>query len=195
MDFNAVIQRAINIMLYPASEWIEIGEESPEQKSLLYRYTLFLSFIPALTHFIRYWVFGVSTSDGALEVSIVYAILSAAGDIGIALFCCWFVSYLVNALIPLFASMQNFLRSMQLVAYSLTPLWLASLLDIVPSLRLLMILFSFYGIYILYHGLPVVLKTPSAKVASFIVVIVFLVIFVYGLSTYLFNLLIGLICF
>ncbi|MFA5083285.1 MAG: YIP1 family protein, partial [Hydrogenophilaceae bacterium] len=57
-------------------------------------------------------------------------------------------------------------------AYSFTPAWLAGVLNLIPSLGVLVLLASLYGIYLLYLGLPVLMKAPEDKALPYTVIVV-----------------------
>jgi hypothetical protein len=56
--------------------------------------------------------------------------------------------------------------------YSYTPAWIAGVLHIIPTLGLLIIFAALYGLYLLYLGLPVLMKCPQDKAAGYTVIVV-----------------------
>ena len=88
-------------------------------------------------------------------------------------------AFVVDFLAPNFGSQKDFGRSMQLVAYSYTPAWVAGILNIVPVLGILAGLASLYGLYLIYLGLPSIKKTPEDKVVVYLVVTIVVVIVLY----------------
>ena len=70
------------------------------------------------------------------------------------------------------------------MAYAYTPVWIAGVLNLVPLLWILGILAALYSIYLFYVGIPVMMKTPDAKVIPYMVVaavVVIVVMFVLGM--------------
>ena len=61
-------------------------------------------------------------------------------------------------------------RAMKVAVYSFTPAWVAGVLRIIPALGVLAILGAFYGFYLLYLGLPALMKAPKEKAAGYTVV-------------------------
>src|SRR5262249_19520309 len=57
--------------------------------------------------------------------------------------------------------------------------WVAGVLRIVPALGILAILGAFYGFYLLYLGLPALMKSPKEKAAGYTVVTIIAAIVVY----------------
>jgi hypothetical protein len=66
---------------------------------------------------------------------------------------------------PLFGGRRDFDSAFKLAVYSFTPVWLAGCFLILPGLRFLT-LFGFYGAYILWLGLPRLIKIPEQKSSS-----------------------------
>ena len=78
---------------------------------------------------------------------------------------------LIDALAPRFGGRRNFDSAFKLAVYSYTPVWLAGIFLLAPGLRFLG-LTGFYGAYILWCGLPRLMKTPARRVPPYAAVIV-----------------------
>ena len=82
------------------------------------------------------------------------------------------LSLVINALAPNFGARRT-ARTALKVAVSSTPCsWVASALQILPSLGTLAILAGLYGFYLMYLGLPRLMKCPEDKAAGYTVVVV-----------------------
>ena len=55
--------------------------------------------------------------------------------------------------------------------YSLTASWIAGIFALLPGLRILTLL-GLYSLYLLYLGLPVLMKTPREKALGYTVVVI-----------------------
>jgi hypothetical protein len=82
----------------------------------------------------------------------------------------------IDKLAPTFDSKPNVVQALKLVAYSSTAGWVAGVLNIIPVLGIIAALAGLYGIYLFYLGLPVLMKTPEAKVIPYMVVAAIVVI-------------------
>jgi hypothetical protein len=71
----------------------------------------------------------------------------------------------------MFGGRRDFGSAFKLAVYSYTPVWLAGIFLLVPGLRFLT-LTAFYGAYITWQGLPLLMKTPQANVPGYAAVIV-----------------------
>ncbi len=61
---------------------------------------------------------------------------------------------------------------MKVAVYSYTPAWIAGVLQIFPPLSVLGVLAGLYGIYLLYLGLPHLMKAPQDKAVGYTAVVV-----------------------
>jgi uncharacterized membrane protein len=59
----------------------------------------------------------------------------------------------------------------------------AGILSIVPALGVLGFVGSLYGLYLMYLGLPHIMKTPQDKVVGYLVVSIIAVIAIYWIIT------------
>jgi len=82
------------------------------------------------------------------------------------------VSLIVNALAPTFDGQKDAVQALKLVVYSSTPVWIAGVLSLVPMLGMLTIIAGLYGLYLLYVGLPVVMKNPEEKSIGYTALII-----------------------
>jgi hypothetical protein len=68
----------------------------------------------------------------------------------------------------------DFEQALKLVTYSYTPIWLAGVLLLLPQvmlLRIVSVAISLYAVYLLYLGLPSLMKVPRENAAGFAAVI------------------------
>jgi hypothetical protein len=77
----------------------------------------------------------------------------------------------IDALAPTFQGVKNNHQALKLAAYSSTPAWLCGIFNLIPTLAFLQI-FSLYGLYLLYLGLPILMKAPEGKSLVYTVVAV-----------------------
>jgi hypothetical protein len=61
---------------------------------------------------------------------------------------------------------------MKCAVYAHTPAWLGGVFNLIPALGILALIAAFYGLYLLYLGLPVLMKAPRDKAVGYTVVVV-----------------------
>lgn len=182
-----LVDRAKNIILTPQTEWQVIAGEEPNVGQIMTGYVIPLALIPAVASIIGWGVVGRGVT------SFNYGIASGIVAFGVAILSVYLVALVIDALAPNFGSQKNLGRAVQLVAYSSTPGWVAGILNIVPFIGWLAMLASLYGLYVMYLGLPHMMKTPQDKVVVYLIVGIVAVVVVYAvvggiLSAVLFGL-------
>jgi hypothetical protein len=78
---------------------------------------------------------------------------------------------IIDLAAPLFGGRRDFDSAFKLAVYSFTPVWLAGIFLLLPGLRFLT-LTGFYGAYILWLGLPQLMKSSGRKSQVFTAMIV-----------------------
>src|SRR3954470_3597857 len=87
------------------------------------------------------------------------------------------VALITDALAPTFGGQKSQVQALKTVAYSWTASWVAGVGVLVPVLGwLLMLAALVYGIYLLYLGLPVTMKSPPEKAGGYTAVTIILAI-------------------
>lgn len=165
---NLPIQRVKNILLSPTTEWPVIAAETTTPKELYLKYVMLLAAIPAVGMFIGHSIVGftlpiLGTYRVDFGAGIAHAIMHYAMSLGLV----WVMALIIDGLAPKFGSEKNFIQSLKLVAYSMTPYWIAGILNILPSLAMLAALASLYGLYLLYIGLAPMKNPPAERQASY----------------------------
>lgn len=171
---SGFVQRVINIITKPKQEFGVIANETPDTQKLLMSYAIPLMLIPAIAQVIGYGLIGYRVSMGFLGS---YSVKSWKWGLstGITTFITGIISiYVVALIIDLLASSfnseKNFGKSFQLVVYSWTPMWVAGIFYIIPSLGIIPALAGIYGLVLLYMGIAPLKKTPADKVTVYFIV-------------------------
>jgi uncharacterized membrane protein len=160
-----LLDRVKGILLSPKTEWEVIAGEQPNPGQIIVGYVLPLALIPAVATVIGMGVIGMGPF-GSVSYGIAMGVVSFVTSlIGVYL-----TALVVDLLAPTFGSEKDFGRSLQLVAYSWTPAWVAGILSIVPALAWLGMIAGLYGIYLMYLGLPPIKKTPQDKQVVYLIV-------------------------
>lgn len=168
-----LVLRAKNIVLQPMAEWPVIAAETTDTKSLFVGYVLPLAAIGPIATWLGTSLIGVSlpllgtyrTPLGAgLANALVHYVLAVAGV--------FVVGLIIDALAPTFGGEKNSIQAMKCAVYAYTPAWLAGIFHLIPALGVVALLVSFYSLYVLYLGLPVMMKAPKDKAVGYTVVVV-----------------------
>lgn len=177
VNIPAIQARVTKILTDPKGEWNVIEAESTTTDKLYKGYIVPLAAIPAIAHFIGGTFIGTTTFLGTYRTPIVSGLVQMCISYVLTLAMVYVAALIVNKLAPTFNSTPSDMQALKLVAYSETPVWIAGVLYIIPTLGMLGALIGgLYAIYIFYLGLPVMMKTPQDKVIPYMVVSAIVVI-------------------
>jgi hypothetical protein len=164
-----LVQRARSLCLSPATEWITIANERAETSSLIVQYVLPLAGAAAVAQLIGVSLVGqnlglLGTYRAPLTTGLELAIASLLfAAVGVVL-----MSLIIDALAPTFGAEKSREQALKVAVYSATPVWVAGMLQIVPALGVVVLLGSLYALYLLYLGLPRLMKCPPEKTAGYL---------------------------
>jgi hypothetical protein len=167
-----IVQRIKGICLKPKEEWQVIAAESGSTANLLKNYVAPLAAIGAVAGFIGMSFIGVSAFGISVRVPVSTGLVGAAIGFVAALVEVYVLALIIDALAPKFGGEKNFWQALKISAYSFTPALVAGVLRIIPALGVLALLASLYGVYLLYLGLPGLMKAPPEKAVSYTLVVV-----------------------
>ena len=163
------IGRIRNIVLSPATEWPVIAAEPSAPSALYLGYVAPLVAIGIVATFIGHSFVGLplvgrSGIGEGLAHALVSYVLSFAGVFLVAL--------IVDLLAPSFGGQRDSLAALKVTVYSFTPGWIAGIFNLIPLLGVVAIIGALYGLYLLYLGLPVLMRCPSDKSLGYTIVTV-----------------------
>lgn len=162
--------RIKGILLSPSAEWERIEREPASIGGLFTGYVCILAAIPAVAGLIGGQLFGVGIPGLSVKPGLGMGIAGAVmGYLG-ALLMVAILGFVIDALAPSFGAEKNRVQAFKVAAYSGTAGWVAGVLQIVPALGIVVLLASLYGCYLLYLGLPRVMKAPAEKATGYAVV-------------------------
>lgn len=167
-----LVQRVKQILLSPRTEW-QVIEAEPTTTAELYKtYIILLAAIGPISQVIGYSVFGITVPFvGTYRVPIGSAISGALVAYVLTLAGTYVLALIIDGLAPTFSGQRSQIQALKVAAYSSTASWLAGIFALIPGLRLLAIL-GLYSLYLLYLGLPIVMKSPRDKALGYTVVVI-----------------------
>lgn len=169
-----LIERIKNIVLSPKFEWAVIAPEPTTIAQLYIGYAMPLSALAALLAFVHMSLIGVSMPfAGAIRTPMAAGLAYAVAAFGFGLVGLFLVGLIINALAQTFSGERDQRQALKVAAYSLTPAWLSAVLALSPLLpTLLQLMAGLYGIYVLYLGLPILMRSPPEKAAGYTATVV-----------------------
>ena len=166
-----LVDRVKNILLNPAKEWEVIDGEAATVAGLYTGYILPLAAITPICQAIGYSVFGIHLPFvGTWRTPIGSAITSAIVTYILTLAGVYLLHLIIDNLAPTFGGTRSSIQALKVAAYSYTAAWVAGFFALIPGLRFLTIL-GLYSLYLLYLGLPVLMKSPKEKALAYTAVV------------------------
>lgn len=169
-----LVDRAKNIIVTPKTEWDAVSAEEPNIQQILFGYVLPLALIPTVAVIIGWGMIGIFGFT-----SFTYGIAMGLVQLINAFLSVLVAGFVIDMLASSFGSQKNMGRAVQLVAYSMTPIWIAGILNILPTIGWLAGLVGLYGLYLMYLGLAPLMKTPEDKKVGYLVVSIIILVVVY----------------
>ena len=167
-----IVERVKRILLSPRTEWEVIDAESTTPAQLYTGYIVPLAAIGPIAQLIGYSVFGISVPFmGTYRVPLGSAITSAIVTYVLSLVGTYILALIIDALAPTFNGQRSQIQALKVAAYSSTASWVAGIFALIPGLRFLAIL-GIYSLYLLYLGLPVLMKSPKEKATGYTLVVI-----------------------
>ncbi len=168
---NSLVERVKGILLKPKDEWSVIDGETTSIADIYKSYILPLAAIGPVATFIHSLAFGHGAFGITYRPSFFSALSTAIISYLATLVIVFLLALLIDFLAPKFDATPNRDKAFKLAAYSATAGWVAAIFNLVPGLGMLSIL-GLYSIYLLYTGLPVLMKAPEDKNVVYTIVIV-----------------------
>ena len=160
-----LVTRAINILTKPASEWRAADAESASIGGLIGGYAVILALIAPIAMLIGAFISGMfsySFNVGILiKILLVIYVIALATPV--------LLGFIIDALTTNLGGTKNSVQAMKVAVYSGTAFWVASIILILPDLWWLWLVLGVgYGGYLLWVGLPLLLRVPADKAPIFV---------------------------
>lgn len=164
-----LINRIKNIVLTPKTEWPVIASEPTILSQLYMGYVIPLAAFSALMSFLHMSVIGIGPWRMPLLTGLVYALVS----FGFALLGFYVVGWIIDVLAPTFSGQRDRRQAVKTAAYAFTPAAIGSVFGLLGALGgLLHLAAAIWGIYLLYLGLPVMMRSPQEKAPGYTAAVV-----------------------
>jgi hypothetical protein len=181
----SLIDRIKNILFTPKIEWPVIEPEPTSIGALYIGYVAPLAALAALIAFVHMSIIGVSIPfAGTMRMPFMSGLTSlvmtfVGGFIGL-----FIVGIIINAFAPTFGGTRDLRQALKTAAYAFTPAWISSIFGLLPALgTLLQFIAGCYGIYLLYLGLPIMMRARRESAGGYTATVVVCTIvlgFVFG---------------
>jgi hypothetical protein len=168
-----LVERAKNIILQPKPEWQTVAGEVTPIGELYKGYICILAAITPIAYLIGMSVIGVNIPVvGYMRVPFGSGLSHAIVSYLLTLVGVFVLAQIVDALAPTFGGEKNQMQAFKVVAYAGTPGWVAGIVRLYPPLSIIAFLAALYGLYLLYLGLPVLMKVPKERALVYTIAVI-----------------------
>ena len=180
---GGIVARAQGLILQPTAEWRKIDPEPASIQGLYTTWLVPIALIPAICTVIMMAVIGIGVPGLAVyKLPILTAVIHAAVQVFVFLGMTYVFALVIDYLAPNFGGQKNQIQAFKVAAYTPIAACLAAVLQLVPWLGGLLMLFGLYSLYIMHRGLGVLMKPAPDKTTGYTVSVV-VVMFVVGIIT------------
>jgi hypothetical protein len=163
------LRRVREILLAPATEWPVVAAEPSPARSIYLGYVAPLVAIGVVAAFLGHSFVGLPLIG---RIGVGAALAHAVFSYALAFVGVYVIALIVDLLAPSFGGKRDPLAALKVTAYSFTPAWVAGIFNLIPILGVLTIVGALYGLYLLYLGLPVLMRCPAERAVGYTIVTV-----------------------
>jgi hypothetical protein len=167
-----LIQRVQDILLKPKDTWAVIAHEPATVQRLYTEYLMVLAAVPALASFVGLSIIGVGGFGATYRIPFFAGLANMVVGYLLSLVGVYLMSLIADALAPTFQGRKDPLSALKLMVYASTAGLLGGLFGLVPALSLLGLVAALYSVYLIYTGLPVLMRCPPEKAVAYTAVLV-----------------------
>lgn len=161
-----LVARSRRILTDPSAEWERIDGEPDSAAAVFRRWAVPLAAIGPVAGFVGQQLFGFGAFGISFRPSFGFSLASAVLGYGLGLAGVWVMALVIDLLAPSFGGMRDRDRAMKVAAYAFTAAWLAGVFQIVPAMAVLGLL-GLYSFYLLWIGLPRLMRVPDDRRGAF----------------------------
>lgn len=159
------LERVKRILLDPKSEWPRIASEPASVQSIYTGWVMILAAIGPIMVLLSSLTFSA--------LGLAFGVRAALAMYVIALVTVAVIALVADLLAPSFGGTKDYVRSLKLVAYSFTAVWVAEIALIVPLLGGIVVLIGgIYAFYLFLLGAPLLGRSSSARAVPYTIVVV-----------------------
>jgi hypothetical protein len=178
-----LVERVKGILLKPNEEWQTISRETTTIPELYKTYIVILAAIGPVASIIGMSIVGVSLPFiGSFRIPITTSFASAGVHYILTLVGVYILALIIDALAPTFSGEKSMSQAFKVATYSYTPGWVIGIVAVIPALGIFL---GLYGLYLLYLGLPALMKSPKEKSLGYTIAVIIAAIVIFVVISYI----------
>jgi len=162
-----ILSRCYGLLRNTDAEWEQIRREETNVAAILLGYVAPLAAIPPVCGLIGTFVFGYSAAGQTLRPDFGDAVIGMVLSFVVSVAMVFLLGLLINAVAENFDADRDDVLSQKVAAYSLTPAFLSGVFSIWPPLWWLSLFGIAASVYLLYRGLPDLMKAPEDRAVGY----------------------------
>ncbi|MFZ4537308.1 Yip1 family protein [Propionivibrio sp.] len=166
-----LVQRVKDILLTPKQTWPVIEAEPADTATLYTQYLMLLALIPAIAGFIGMSLIGVNAMGMSMRIPLLSGLVNMIVGYVLSLVMVYVLALIADALAPTFGGQKNPIMALKLVVFGSTAGMIGGIFSVIPALSMLGLLAALYSIYLLFLGIPVLMKAPPEKALPYTAVL------------------------
>lgn len=158
--------RIRNLLLKPKEEWARIDAEPMTVRDIMIGWAAPLAAIGPLAALIGTQAFGFRLFGIVYRPPLGSSIAAAVVGWLTYVIGVYVVAWIIDNIAPQFGAKRDMTAATKVAAYSFTAIWIVAVADLIPGLGVLK-LAGFYSFYLLWIGLPMLMKPPADKAQTY----------------------------
>jgi len=172
MQTQAIISRVQDLCLRPRETWEEIEKQPVNIRDTYVNYVMPLAALPAVAHFLGMALIGIGADGERVRIGFIPGLFQAIISFGLSLGMVYALAYITSWLAPQFGATRNFNQAFKLAAFAPSASWVVGVLYLIPALSFFGLLGGLYSLYLLFVGLPILMKPQADKATTYTLAVI-----------------------
>lgn len=170
---SPLVERVKRLLLEPKAEWARIDEEPATVGSIYRNWVLILAAVSVVCGAIGLLLFGFNVLGYSYRPGLGEAVSIAIINYVATILSVFVTSLIIDALAPTFGGTKNRVQATKVAAYAMTASWVAGIAGLFPPIAWIFgLVGAVYSVYLLYLGLPRLMKAPAEKAVGYTAAVV-----------------------
>ncbi|HEV8381356.1 MAG TPA: Yip1 family protein [Gemmatimonadales bacterium] len=171
---ETLTSRARAVLFEPRATFKEVDSEFTKPGDIWGKYVIPLALLGPLAGAVGRLLFGKRMGSQTLgdHVTITGAVIWAVVGFVIAVAGIFILTQIISQLAPGFGGQKNDVQALKVAAYASTPALVAGVFNIHGLFYVVAIIVSLYSLYLLYVGLPILMKVPKDRAMGYTAVVI-----------------------
>ena len=163
---TGMVARIKNLLLAPKQEWARIDAEPMTVKGIMTGWAVPHAAIGPVAALIGTQAFGFRLFGIVYRPPLGSSIATAVVSYLTALVGVYVLALIIDNIAPQFGARRDMVAATKTAVYSFTAAWLAGIFALIPNLGVLGLV-GLYSFYLLWIGLPMLMKPPADKAQTY----------------------------